>query len=91
MNYLPCKFLDAIFRVRSVPCFDDIHAQVNCFDFSISSNVNIFLLFLLAINTKCLQNFKFQAISKSKFKNGCCAQRKVQQQSKMAVKLIKKN
>ncbi len=71
MIYLLGKFLEAIFRVRSVPCFG-AHAHLNCFDFSISSKVNMILPFLLAIDTKCLQNFKFQAISKSKFKNGCC-------------------
>ncbi len=68
MNYLQGNISEAIFRVGSGPCFD-AHAQVNYFDFSISSKVNmVFLPFLPAINTKCLQNFKFQAISKSRFK-----------------------
>ncbi len=44
MIYLPGKFLNAIFRVRSGPCFN-AHAQVNCFDFSISSKVNMFSTF----------------------------------------------
>ncbi len=66
MNYLPGKFLDAIFKVRSGPCVD-AHTQVALIS-QYHRRYTCFLPFLLAINTKCLHNFKFQAILKSKFK-----------------------
>ncbi len=57
------KFLEAIFRVRSGPCFD-AHAQIHSYDFSISSKVNIFSTFSARnkykMFAKCqiLSNFK---------------------------------
>ncbi len=75
MNYLPGKFLGAIFTVRSGPCFD-AHAQVNCFDFTISSKVHMFSTFSASNKYKMLAKFQ---ISKSKLKNGCCDLQKVQQ------------
>ncbi len=65
MNYLPGTFLDAIFKVRSRPCFD-VHAHVNCFDFSISSKVNMFATFYAS--NKCKMLAKFQISSNLEIK-----------------------
>ncbi len=57
MNYLPGKFLDTIFRVRSGPCFD-AHAQVNCSDFSISSKVHMLPTFSASNKHKMFAKFQ---------------------------------
>ncbi len=56
MNYLLGKILDAIFRIRSGPCFD-AHAQLNCFDFSISSKIHMFSTFSASNKHKYFAKF----------------------------------
>ncbi len=66
MKYLPGKFLEAICRVRSGPCFD-AHAQVNCYDFTISSKLNMFSTFSASNKHKMFAKFQILGNFKIKF------------------------
>ncbi len=80
MNNLPGKFLEAIFGVISVLCCA-AHAQVNCYDFSISLKLNIFSSSSASNKHKMFAKCQISGNFKIKVQSRCCDKHKVQQHS----------